>query len=123
MIMTHAETAVQRAKEQRENYTFRSSRILGHLAVFVTNQASGTIYTVTFNGHHPRCNCNHYQHRLKGTSAPCKHIALVADWLGEAERFFQEQATPAMSAERLAVAGGGYLSNASKTRCQPTAAA
>lgn len=102
MTMLSQETRIRRAREERDGYDLRSTKIAGSLAFYVINNATGSIYTVTTNGHHPRCNCPDYQKRCAGTQAKCKHLVMVDDLLAETERFFQEQGPQA--AEQMTAA-------------------
>lgn len=87
--MVSQEARTRRAAEQAGRYTFRIVDIRTTAgpfqAVYVTSP-QGTVYTVSYGGHHPRCNCPDYLRRCAGTTARCKHIEMAQSWLARARR-------------------------------------
>lgn len=87
MTIISQNARLERAARQYDAYAFREVQIAGCRAVYVTapakRGAAHSIYTVTFAGSRPRCNCPDFQQRCQDEGA-CKHVAMAARFLGVA---------------------------------------
>jgi hypothetical protein len=92
MIHQKTNTPQDMSEYQVRKMTMRTSN--GPQSIFYVYSPAGKIYSVTEGRYHRACSCPGYQHRLKGTNRPCKHITRVEE--------FEAAAAPATVEEHRA---------------------